>query len=238
MSHHSLVGLPAQARHEVNQGARLHPPAEQEIEELVDEGTIARQRVARQDDAGDLLQQSVLEACAHALEDQGRQTSRQASSQFQRQYPAERNAQDGRALEAVPVEEFAKVVDQVSQAEVTAQGKAIVLTPQLVGDDVKMSSQPAGQRPQQLEAARQARNQYKRGTVAPLAVVRRVVLQMGQAHFPPSGQNSTPFAESQSTDAFIVPHPFRESDAGPSLVGVEQELCQGRGGRGGVLRIP
>src|SRR5207237_1324816 len=83
--HHALVGLPALPGDELDQRARPLPAAEEQVEELVDERVVRRQRVAGQDEAGHPLQQAALEPAAGPLDHQAAEPVRKPGRELQRQ---------------------------------------------------------------------------------------------------------------------------------------------------------
>src|SRR5262249_18781571 len=64
------------------------------------------------------------------------------------------------------------------------EGEAVVFATQLVTDDAEVPRQAARQGAEQLEAARQPRDQDQGGAIAPLAIARGVVLEMSEARSP------------------------------------------------------
>src|SRR4051812_30316120 len=115
MGHHALVGLPALASDEMKKGVALLSSAEQQIEELVDEGIVGRERKAVEHGARDGLKQVVLESGSRALDDEAIQSMPIARGVLQRQHPAKRHAENGWRLQALPIDKLRQVVDEVGQ---------------------------------------------------------------------------------------------------------------------------
>ena len=100
LGHDALVGLPAPLDHEIDQRPRLGLAAVQQVEELVDESIVAGQGEPLQDAAGDRRAQRRAEPRLHPLDDQGPEPLGLLDGQLQGDRPAERDAEDGRALQA------------------------------------------------------------------------------------------------------------------------------------------
>src|SRR5262249_49775346 len=167
VGHHALVSLPALARHELEQWIRSASAPEEQIEELVDKGTVGRQRESRQDGTGDLLQQTALEPRSRPLENEGTQSVGPPGRQFQSQDAAEGDAHQGGAFQAAPVEKLIQVVNQIGQIKSAAQGKRVIFPTELVADDAEMLSQQSSQGAKQFKTARQARHKNQGGPLAP-----------------------------------------------------------------------
>src|SRR5439155_314525 len=67
VGHDALIGLPALSSDKLKKRPRLLPAAEEQVEELVDKGTVGRQGITGEHQAGDTLQQAALEARADPL---------------------------------------------------------------------------------------------------------------------------------------------------------------------------
>ena len=71
VSHDALVGLPALPRYKVKERPGLLPFTEKQIKELIDKGTVRRQRISGENDAGDALEQTRLKTAARSLHREG-----------------------------------------------------------------------------------------------------------------------------------------------------------------------
>src|SRR5262249_39455664 len=88
-------------------------------------------------------------------------------------------AQYRRPFQIVPFEKLGQVVDKVSQPEAAPQGKAIVLSAQLIADNAKVAGKNTSEWAEEFETAGQPGYQDQRRSLAPLAVLCGVVGQMG-----------------------------------------------------------
>src|SRR5439155_11912438 len=91
---------------------------------------------------------------------------------------AKGNAEQGRRLQAVPVEKLREVVNKVHQPEGPAQGEAVVFAAELIADHAEVGGQETGQRPEQFKPPGQPRHEHERRTVSPFAIFDRVISEM------------------------------------------------------------
>src|SRR5262249_36011939 len=154
------------------------------IKELIDKGAVGWKRIPSEHQPRHLLEQTTLEASAGPLDHQFPQPVRKAGGKFQREHPAEGYAQERRRFQTVPFQEFGQVGDEVFQAEASSQGEAIVLASKLVRDDPIIARQDSCEWAEEFKTAGQPWYQDQRGSLAPLAVLGRVVRQMYTARSP------------------------------------------------------
>lgn len=175
MGHDALVGAPALLRDEMKERVAILGSAKQQVEELIDERIVWRQRVAAQYIGCHPLQQRSLEAGTDPLDCQGTQAMREASGKFQRNHATEGYAQDSGRFQTMPVEELNQVLRQVSHAEPATEGKAILLATELVADDPEMAGEKPGHGPKQLEPACQSGYEHQWRAFAPFTASRSIV---------------------------------------------------------------
>jgi hypothetical protein len=113
MGHDALIGLPALPSDELEERPRPLSAAEEQVEELIDKGIIRGQRIPREDEAGHRLKQTMLETGADALHSERAEPAGKPGCEFQAQDPAERDAQQGGTLKAMPVEDFCQILNKV-----------------------------------------------------------------------------------------------------------------------------
>src|SRR5438874_7122434 len=104
MRHHALIGLPALLRHKFKKWIGLLPASKEQVEELVDEWIVRRQRVAREHETSDLMQQAALKSRSHTLHHQTTESLRIARGKLETQNASERNPKQGWPFQAVPIE--------------------------------------------------------------------------------------------------------------------------------------
>ena len=167
MGHDALIRLPALLRYELEERPRSLALPEEQIEELIDEGIIGRQRIAIENHSGYVLKQTSLETGARPLNSQSSEAAWKPGSIFKSQKTAEGNAQNGCLLETKPIDYFTKIANQVRQAELSAHGKTVVFASKLIGDYLIMLGQQTGQRSEKLNSSRQSWNQNQRRSFAP-----------------------------------------------------------------------
>ena len=184
MGHDALVGLPALPGDELEHRSRL-TGAEEQVEELIDERTIRRQRIPGKDQTSDPLDQAAFVADADALDGDGLRRLWVASGIFERQHAAEGDAADDRPFQAIRVDELAEVLDQVAQTEAAAKRELVGFASQLIRDDVEFLGQLTCQRSEEVVSSGKPRNEQQRSSVAPFAkmgVVVREVERPRHAH--------------------------------------------------------
>ncbi len=113
MGHDALVCPPALPSDELEQRARPLSAAEQQIEELVDEWIVVRQRKTAEHRPSDLLEEAAFKATARALDNQRPQASGMACGEFKAEDAAEGYSEERRSLQAAPVEELGNIGNQI-----------------------------------------------------------------------------------------------------------------------------
>src|SRR5205807_2712444 len=122
-------------------------------------------------------QQAVLEASAYALNGQRAEAMRITGRELKGQDCAKRHAHQSGRLQTIPIEELVEILNQVRHAEAAAQGKAVVLAPELVANDLEVLSQYPGEWSEESKAACQARNHHQGRTITPDTVLNRIIVQ-------------------------------------------------------------
>jgi hypothetical protein len=82
----------------------------------------------------------MLEAGTGSLHGQCAESIGKLGGELQAEDSAERNAQQRRALQTVPVEEFCQIRDEIFQSKAPPQRKAIVFATEMISDYTKMIS--------------------------------------------------------------------------------------------------
>ena len=167
MRHDALIGLPALARDEVEKRIRPVPATEEQVEKLVDKRIVRRERIAFEHPSGDALEQTALETCARALDNQSIEPVGKAGGKLQGNDATERNAANYRALQAAPMQKLVQIGNEILQFEAATQRKAVVLAAELIANDPVVLRQNARHWTKQLKTARQAGNQHEGRTVTP-----------------------------------------------------------------------
>src|SRR5262249_12541070 len=139
---------------EIDERTLFLPAAKEQIEELIHEWTVGRQRKTGQDRAGYLLHQSAFVPGADSLHDQAVETVGIPDGKFQGDDTAERKPHDRGLFEPERVEKLREVVDQIVQIKRMAQGEAIILASQLICVHAVVGRQRLGHRTKQLKTAR------------------------------------------------------------------------------------
>jgi len=101
-------------------------PPKKQIEELVDEGIIGWQRVARQNQTRDALEQTRLEARSDSLQDQRLHPPGPTHSQIECHDAAKRHTHNRGSLQTEPVDQFMEIIRHVGKAKVATKRKTVV----------------------------------------------------------------------------------------------------------------
>jgi hypothetical protein len=153
VNHDALIGLPASVGHKLKKRTRFLTLSKEQVEELVNEGIISRQGIARQHRAGDPVQKPSIKVSADSLNCKPPQATGKTSRELQGQHATKGYPHQSGTFQAVPFQKFGQVFYQICETKSTPQGKAIILTAQVVTNNAVIFRQTPGQRAQQLKTA-------------------------------------------------------------------------------------